>query len=195
MKKKTVISISIFIICLGTLGGVYYKIHNLVKKPVKVISLQCSYAAYDSEAEMNDASDIILYGFSVDKFEDRKHVNKNSEGILSDFYAIAKFKIKRVIKNPTGLNIGKGDLFNVIEPLTFIDDEHGKRILEIEGYAAMEKDNNYMIYLGNNGMGGYSVLNMANGKFNMDNDSEDSDSRHLNMKKDILISYSKVLSN
>jgi len=144
---------------------------------------------------MSGVADVVIYGSPVDKFEDRKFVNKYQEGILADFCTITKFKVKSVIKNSTGLNIGKGDLFDVIEPLTFIDDEHGKRMLELVGYKAMVQKVKYVVYLKNNGQGGYGVINMSNGKFNMDNDSEDDDYTHISMKKEILDRYSKELSN
>lgn len=198
MKIKiriAIISLGIFLLCLATIGGVYFfKIHNN-SDPIKEIIVEGNYAGYDSETKMSIAADLILYGSPVDNFEDSKHVNNYSDGILADFYTLTKFKIKNIIKKTAGLNIKKGNILDVLEPLTLIDDNNGKRILEIEGYKPMEKGTNYVIYLKKNDVGDYCVINMSNGRFNIDNDSDNMNSRHKAIKDDVLLRYSKEFSD
>jgi hypothetical protein len=91
MEKKIIVSISVFLVCLIAVGGVYYFKTNR-NKPIKEISVSASYKGYHSEKEMNDDAVIILYGSPVDKFEDRKFVNNYSDGFICDFYTLTKFK-------------------------------------------------------------------------------------------------------
>jgi hypothetical protein len=44
-------------------------------------------------------------------------------------------------------------------------------------------------------MGGYSVINMSNGKFNIDKDSNSDDKTHLDFKKEVLNKYSNELAS
>jgi len=193
MKKKFSIFLGSCLLFLVVGGGIYY--FN-VYKSVKEISLDANYIAYNSEKELSNAADIILYGTPIDKFEDRKHVNEYmSDGSLADFYTLTKFKVKKVIKNYTSLNINQTDWFDIIEPIGIVQQIDGKKIIERESYKAMEENNNYLVFLKSNGMGGYSVINMSNGKFNIDKDSNSDDKTHLDLKKEVLNKYSNDLAS
>jgi archaellum component FlaF (FlaF/FlaG flagellin family) len=189
MKKKFGVFASICLFALLVAGGIYYfKYYNSIKE----INIDGNFVTYDSEKELNDAADIILYGSPVNKFEDREHVNKkNADGVLKDFYTITKFKVKKILKNSTSQQININDLFNIIEPITLIQEIDGKKIIQIDSYNAMEESNKYIVYLKSNGNGGYSVINMSNGKFNMDKDEKTDDGKHMEIKNDIIKKYSK----
>ncbi|MBK5442205.1 MULTISPECIES: hypothetical protein [unclassified Peribacillus] len=55
----------------------------------------------------------------------------------------------------------------IIELISLID-----RILTTEHYKELEKDNTYVLYLNKNTYGEYSVINMNNGRFNLDKEEE-----------------------
>jgi hypothetical protein len=156
--------------------------------------MNASYITYNTEKEMNDSADIILYGSPIDKFEDRKHVNTYiNNGKLSDFYTITKFKVKKVLKNSSSLSINNSDLFDIIEPISIVQEFDGKKILTMESYEAMVENNRYIVYIKSNNMGGYSVINMSNGKFNQSQNEKENDQKHLNLKKEVLNKYSNDL--
>ena len=186
MKKK---SMKIFRCCIAlslALGaGYYFKVY----KSEKVISIEANYKHYDSEKELSNAADIILYGSPVDKFEDREHVNKYIGNDISDFYTLTKFKINKVLENSTALNLKTSEVFDVIEPIGVVQTSTGKEILKFAFYDAMEHNEKYIVYLKSNGIGGYSVLNMNNGKFNVSKNDSNGDKTHENFKNDILKKY------
>lgn len=195
MKKKFGIILSSCLLMLAIVGGIYYfNIYNSVTE----ISVHASYVTYDSEKELSDAADIILYGYPIDKFEERKHVNKYmSDGSLYDFYTLTKFEVKKVIKNSTELTINKKDLFDVIEPVGFIQEADGKKIFEIDSYKAMKEKNNYLVFLKSNNKGGYGIINMSNGKFILDdkNNMKENDDKNLKLKNEVIKKYSNDLDN
>lgn len=193
MKKKIAVFASVFLSVLFIIGGIYYvKYYNSIKE----IKVDGNYVKYDTEESLNDAADIILYGTPANKFEDRKHVNKkNDDGVLKDFYTITEFKVKKVLKNSTTLQINKNDLFNIIEPTTLIQEIDGKKIIQINSYKAMEESNNYIVYLKSNDEGEYSVINMSNGKFNMDKVEKTSNNEHNEIKNNVMKKHLKNISD
>jgi hypothetical protein len=208
-KKKIGYFISAFLITLIISGGIYY---YSVYNSVKTITIHGNYIKDNTEEELNERADIILYGSPVDKFEEREHVNiKNEYGVIADYYTLTNFKVKKVLKNITSLQINKKDLFSVIEPIGFIQEFDGKKIISMDSYEAMVENTNYIIYLKSNNRGGYSIINFSNGKFNMDVDINTDNSQlnklkstnsldiiefktHLDMKKDIVSKYSKTIA-
>jgi hypothetical protein len=57
----------------------------------------------------------------------------------------------------------------------------------------MVENNRYIVYIKSNNMGGYSVINMSNGKFNQSQNEKENDQKHLNLKKEVLNKYSNDL--
>ncbi len=193
LKKKITLSICLLVMIFG--GLYYFTIYSTVHE----IKIHADYVTYNTEDQLSNDADIILYGTPKDKFEDREHVNKFQNGTLLDFYTLTDFNVQEVIKNSTTLTINKSDSFKVIEPAGMIQEIDGKKILEMDAYKPMNQDNNYVIFLKNNGIGGYSIINMSNGAFNMDEtkssiSSEGIDNeKHSEIKKSVKKKYSKFI--
>lgn len=93
-------------------------------------------------------------------------------------------------------------MFNIIEPIGLVQQIGGKKVLQMNSYESMEENTKYIVYLKSNNNGGYSVINMANGKFNMDEDlstdynklTPDSldNSKHIDIKKDVIEKYWEI---
>ena len=199
-KKKLFYFISTCLLTLIISGGIYY--YN-VYNSIKVIDIHANYVTYDTEEALNNNADIILYGSPVNKFEDREHVNReNKDGYIEDFYTITEFNVEKVLKNSTTLQINEKDLFNIIEPIGLVQQIGGKKVLQMNSYESMEENTKYIVYLKSNKNGGYSVINMANGRFNMDEDlstdynklTPDSldNSKHIDIKKDVIEKYWEI---
>jgi hypothetical protein len=92
----------------------------------------------------------------------------------------------------------------VIEPVGIVGEGvkgGGKKIkINIEGYQEMKKGKKYLLFLKSNSHGGFSVLNMNSGKFNLDGtDPEDLGQRaakdeKLKLKQDVFKKYEKFLN-
>lgn len=195
MKKKIASSVCLLLVMFGMFY--YFNVYTSVHE----INIHADYVTYDTEEELSNEADIILYGSPEDKFENREHVNKfTNNGSLSDFYTITNFKVKEVIKNSTTLTINKSDSFKVIEPIGMLQEIDGIKYLEMDSYKAMDKDTRYVIYLKYNGSNGYSIINMSNGKFDMDetnsfNSIETSENeKHSEFKESIINKYSKFIN-
>ena len=132
------------------------------------VSIQAKYIGYDTADEIGQDAQIILIASPVDAFADRVHENTYyDDGAIQDFSTYTNLKIERVIKQPEGMNIG--DQMKVIEPVSiFTGTDKKETRISFEGYREMKQGKRYVVFLKNNGMGGYSVINMNNGKFNLD---------------------------
>lgn len=192
MKIKISLSVCMLLILLS--GIYYFKVYSSVKE----INIDADYITYNTEEELSKAADIILYGSPRDDFEEREHVNKfMDDGSLGDTYTLTNFEVLAVIKNSTELTINKKDFFKVIEPIGLLQEIDGKKYLEFDSYKAMNKNIEYVIYLQYNGFNGYSIINMSNGKFDINDLNKEKytgNDEHFILGKTIIEKYSKYLN-
>lgn len=85
----------------------------------------------------------------------------------------------------------------VIEPVGIITEADKQQTkVTTDGYRELKQGRRYIMFLKNSGMGGYSIINMNNGKFNLDGgDAQDiptnKDEKVFKerLKKDILLKF------
>lgn len=175
------------------------------------IVIHGNYFKHEDEKEMNADADLIVIASSNDSFLNREHVATYTpaEGELSesleDFYTKNTIKIKDILKSEEGSDIKIGSEIDVIEPVAIVETGEGKQILTTENYLEMEEDTDYIIYLKRNTYGEYGVINMNNGRFNLesedqivnlnehnhDNDKEE----HEAFKKDVFERYAEEIED
>lgn len=144
------------------------------EKSIERVVLHGNFVKFDDEDQLNDEADLIVIASSNDSFLDREHVSVYSPAeddapeTLSDVYSKNKIIIKEILKPDDNYDLNIGDVLEVIEPVAVVEENDEKQIISIENYLEMEEDINYIIYLGLNSYGEYSVINMNNGRFNID---------------------------
>ncbi|KOR82480.1 hypothetical protein AM231_19390 [Paenibacillus solani] len=96
-------------------------------------------------------------------------MKEHSRGIIEYIVTSTEINVEQVLKGP------KEDAVNlkVIEPIGLRQTYTGKERIASEGYTAMKKGSEYVIFLGKNTFGQYSVINMQAGKFNLDGTDPD----------------------
>ncbi|MFC9542487.1 hypothetical protein ACFTQ7_21835 [Lysinibacillus sp. NPDC056959] len=163
---------------------------------IRTVDIQANYIGYETADELSQGADIILVASPIDDFTNREHRStKFEDGTLQDFYTLTKLNIERIIKQPEGINIGSQ--MEVIEPVGIITEADKQQTkVTTDGYREMKQGRRYIMFLANNGMGGYSIINMNNGKFNLDGgDAQDiptnKDEKVFKerLKKDILLKF------
>lgn len=149
-----------------------------VEENIERVVLHGNYEKFEDEEELRDSADLIVVASSSDSFLEREQVSVYSpaEGdapeTLADVYSKNKIVIKEILKADDNFDLSIGDVLEVIEPVAVVEENDEKQIISVENYLEMEEDTNYIIYLGLNSYGEYSVINMNNGRFNIE--SEDS---------------------
>lgn len=175
------------------------------------IVIHGNYFKHEDEKEMNADADLIVIASSNDSFLNREHVatytpaEEDLPETLEDFYTINTLTIKEVLKPEEESDIPVGSELDVIEPVAIVDTGELKQILTIDNYLEMEEDVDYIIYLKRNTYGEYGVINMNNGRFNLesedqivnlnehnhDNDKEE----HEAFKKDVFERYAEEIED
>lgn len=170
----------------------------------KTISIGANYIKHEEESSLFADAELVVIA-KVDKdFNEREHVvtyfpssSPEQQKEIEDYYTKTPITIKKVLKKPEGFTPDKNSTLTIIEPISLIDDVNGKRKLTAEHYKEVEKSKRYVLYLKKNSYGEYSVINMNNGRFNIDVEEElkvkelDEIEKHNNMKKEIMQKYEK----
>lgn len=174
----------------------------------KTISIGANYTKYAKESSLFEDAELVVIAKADKDFNEREHFvtyipSSSPEGQkqLEDYYTKTPITIKKVIKKSEGSDLDKNSKLTIIEPVSLIDDGNGKRKITTEHYKEMEKGKKYIIYLKKNTYGEYSVINMNNGRFNLDVEEElkgneensDEIEKHNNMKKEIIQKYKKEI--
>ncbi|WP_195575571.1 hypothetical protein [Paenibacillus sp. 1001270B_150601_E10] len=165
-KKSTIISIAIAFI-LAAAACYYFAIYN----SVRVINTSSMYQGFSSAQSLYANAEMVVIGSPVKDFEDREiHTTKLSTGLIGEIVTFTEIKIEKVLKGPEEDAV---DL-TVIEPVGVYQTFKGREKITSDGYSEMKKGSTYLIFLGKNTFGQYSVINMQDGKFNFDGtDPED----------------------
>ncbi|WP_195576911.1 hypothetical protein [Paenibacillus sp. 1001270B_150601_E10] len=168
LKKKSVM-ISMILALLLAASACYY--YFTVYNSVRVINAASLYQGYSSAQSLYNNADMVVIGSPVKDFEDRElHLTRFSTGAIEDIATFTELDVKKVLKGPEEYAAG----LTVIEPLGMYQTYRGKEKITSDGYTEMKKGSTYLIFLGENTFGQYSVINMQAGKFNLDGtDPED----------------------
>ncbi|CAM3309258.1 MULTISPECIES: hypothetical protein [Saccharibacillus] len=155
MKKLTVF----FLIGLISLSTYYY---FAVYNSVKYVSASASFMGYSNVEDLTESADLVLKVTPTSNFWDREHVITNyDDGAVQDFYTLTETKVNEVFKG----DIEQLSNLKFIEPISMIQTLKGKYKINIEGYQELEQGKEYIVFLGKNDAGQYSIINMDNGKF------------------------------
>jgi hypothetical protein len=147
------------------------------EEKIETIITHGNFIEYDKENQLFDDAELVVIAKTDKNFIDREHVVKyvlsvGSEADLppaiEDFYTRTPITITKVLKQPESSSIAKSDNITIIEPVSLLEDDNGLKKLSIEHYLEIEEGKNYILYLKKNTYGEYSVINMNNGRFNLE---------------------------
>lgn len=182
-----------------------------VEENIERLVLHGNYEKFENEDELSDRADLIVVASSSDSFLDREQFSVYSPAeddapeTLSDVYSKNKIIIKEILKPDDNYDLNIGDVLEVIEPVAVVEENDEKQIISIENYLEMEEDINYIIYLGLNSYGEYGVINMNNGRFNIDGEDsivnieghghDNEKEEHVEFKEQVLETYDDELED
>ena len=130
-------------------------------------------------------------------FEEREHkATYYDDNVIQDFYTLTDFKLEQVIKDPDqAVQDGK---IKFVEPISIITSKDGEKIIRsIADYQDVQEGEKYLVFLKDNTLGQYGVINMNNGTFDLNENVENSfnaleiegDPVHEKMKQEALAKY------
>ncbi|WP_143536123.1 hypothetical protein [Saccharibacillus sp. O23] len=123
---------------------------------------------------------MIVVAETRTRFEDREHVLNYTERdearsdlppALSGFCTKTPITLRKILKQPTADTIREQEELEILEPAALIKQEQGIQKVTMENYREIEPGSKYILYLKANTNGDYAVINMNNGKFDLENDS------------------------
>lgn len=144
---------------------------------IETIVAHGNFIEYDEESLLFDGAELVVIAKPDKNFIDREHVvnyvsSSDSEADLppaiEDLYTRTSITIAEVLKQPESSSIAKNDNLTIIEPVALLEDDKGLKKISTENYLEIEKGKNYILYLKKNTYGEYSVINMNNGRFNLE---------------------------
>ncbi|MFT9819896.1 hypothetical protein [Lysinibacillus sp. NPDC056185] len=185
MKKSQFLTIASFSLLLFACGNDQVAEKPKKNEEIETVVTHGSYIAYDAESQLFNDAELVVMAKTDKKFEDREHVVKyissNNESdaglppVIEDFYTKTPITISKLLKQDESSSITENDNLTIIEPISY--DEQKK--LSIENYAELTDGEMYILYLKKNTFGEYSIINMNNGRFNLEsNDKIQSISEH-----------------
>lgn len=144
---------------------------------IETIVTHGNFIEYDNESELFGDAELIVVAKTNKNFMEREHVIEyasNNDDIeadlpqaVSDFHTKTPIDIIKVLKQPQSFSIPKDNKITIIEPVALLED-NGLKKLSVENYLEMEEGKHYILYLKKNTYGEYSVINMNNGRFNLE---------------------------
>lgn len=146
---------------------------------------------------MEKVADVIVVGMPLLPFEEREHkATYYDDNVIQDFYTLTDFKLEQVIKDPDqAVQDGK---IKFVEPISIITSKDGEKIIRsIADYQDVQEGEKYLVFLKDNTLGQYGVINMNNGTFDLNENVENSfnaleiegDPAHEKMKQEALAKY------
>jgi len=175
----------------GSVDGNISKTTGLEK-----VNAMATFVGYANVNALDAASDLILIGTPTQDFVERASDNTYfSDGHIQDISTLTDFKIERVIKNEEDVELE--DVIRIIEPISIIEQDGVKTILTVEDYVELQKGKTYILFLGKNTYGRYSVINMNNGRFAIEEDgnlelavmADSVQEKHSEFQKEVLEKY------
>ncbi|WP_051507229.1 hypothetical protein [Saccharibacillus sacchari] len=163
---------------------------------LETVNAMATFVGYANVDELDEASDLILIGTPTRDFIERASNNTYySDGHIQDISTLTDFKIEHVIKNEEDVELE--DVIAIIEPISIIEQNGVKTVLTVEDYVELQKGKTYIIFLGKNTYGRYSVINMNNGRFAIEEDgnlelavmADSVQEKHSEFQKEVLEKY------
>ncbi|NMM55015.1 hypothetical protein [Paenibacillus aquistagni] len=167
-KKSTLLALVLAVILAAAASYYYFAVYNSQHDVFAGIS---EYKGYTTAQGLYAGADLVVIGSPIKAYKDRKtHISMASTGFIIAFATFTEIKVEKVLRGPEADAV---DL-TVIEPVLITQTLKGKERMGLEGYTEMKKGSKYLIFLGKNSNGQYSVINMHAGKYNIDGtDPED----------------------
>ncbi|MGE7946449.1 hypothetical protein [Lysinibacillus sp. NPDC093688] len=167
-----------------------------IKKPLPVVQVDANEITFDTPEKLDAAADLIIIASPSKDFMDREHkVTFFDDGTIEDYYTLTEVQVDKIIKAPDNFNLPKNNSFSIIEPVGIVERSTGKRKLVTNNYAELKEKSSYIMFLQQNSMGQYGIINNNLGKFNLDNkdpldigEKKSSDAKKF--KDDVLRKYS-----
>lgn len=176
MKLKMIVTFTALILLSGLLIGCQDNKQTLNENDLEDVLMIGDYPRFDDEESLFNHADLVIIGQTKQKFLERNHVIDyidSSQQAIADYYTKTEIEIANVIKQPDPENFKPNDQLTIIEPISIITYDDGKRQKLIGAdYQEIEHDYNYLIYLTENTYGDYTITNSFNGRFNLE-DKED----------------------
>jgi len=163
---------------------------------LETVNAMATFVGYANVNALDAASDLILIGTPTQDFVERASTNTYyADGHIQDISTLTDFKIKHVIKNDEDVELE--DVIRIIEPISIIEQDGVKTILTVEDYVELQKGKTYILFLGKNTYGRYSVINMNNGRFAIEEDgnselavmADSVQEKHSEFQKEVLEKY------
>ncbi|OZM58046.1 hypothetical protein CIB95_00250 [Lottiidibacillus patelloidae] len=154
---------------------------------MKVISIHANFIEATTLEQLENKTDLIVIATTSQAFLDRKHVfkymkdnNGNDLPGITDLFTRTEIIIEKIIKQPEDEKFAINDKLQIIEPISY--DARKKVKVTLAHYEELEVNETYILFLGKNTFGNYSLLNMNNGKFKLKNLNSDSKANNLHDK-------------
>lgn len=161
MKKIKILSTAITILITISIFITFEHSQSSAKENnnqnLKIVSADADYPVYNSIAELEYHSDLIVEGKITG---DRRLKNWESNGEVVLSANLSDFNVTQVYK---GVNPGK--TITVCEPAYL----SGDTLFTIEGYNMMKKDSKYVLFLSKTSDDVYRIEGAHQGKYNIDN--------------------------
>lgn len=141
-----------------------------IKKPLPVVQVEANEITFDTPEKLDAAADLITIASPSKDFMDREHMlTFFDDGTIEDYYTLTEVQVDKVIKAPDNFNLPKNNSFSIIEPVGIVERSTGKRKLVTNNYVELKEKSSYIMFLQQNSMGQYGIINNNLGKFNLDN--------------------------
>lgn len=143
MKLKFKIGVSIFVLVCLIFSGRY--IYNAKSEP-EIVTMHGKHESFESLSEMEAESEIIVIGKKLDI--EKPVINKTPEDEVIDAHTLSEFKIEKIIKNETNIELEENHQITVLENGVFDSNFNGKKVyLNVDGYQLMKPNNKYVLFL------------------------------------------------
>jgi len=165
-------------------------------KPIPEVQVDANEITFNTPEELDAAADLIIIASPFKKFMDREHkVTFFEDGTIQDYYTLTEVQVDKVIKAPNNFHLPQNNTIKIIEPVGIVKRSTGKRKLVTNDYEELKEKSSYIMFLQQNSMGQYGIINNNLGKFNLDNKDpldigEKNSSEAKKFKDDILQKYS-----
>ncbi|MGE7839858.1 hypothetical protein ACQKNX_03610 [Lysinibacillus sp. NPDC093712] len=146
-----------------------------------------NYISYANLETLEQNSELIIIAQATQNFEDREHINtfyetpkdKYQPEFLIEGITKTDVNIKKILKQPENEHYNEEEIISVIEPITIFEDVGKvKKVKTISNYKEIGRDD-YILFLKKNTYGDYGIINMNNGRYNLNNTNELNTSKAL----------------
>lgn len=149
--------------------------------------------------------DLIISGVAINDLMERKHMSTYySDGALQDFYTQTKFQISNILKTPEDLSLQAGEILEIIEPISIIEEDNGQVIVRSNEYLELQKNEETIIFLKKNTFGDFAIMNSNLGRYSLSEyysalkgdiyqDLHAHSNEEVKIKEEIIKKYSDVL--